>query len=103
MNFNVIEVSGDIKDKITQIVNFRCLAVGLVVAALIVTVGFGGFGDICHYVMDCCLGDTYWVTESTGKIHRRGCMYYRAAKGGETRHPVGTNCLVCGGKKDNMK
>ena len=44
MDFNTIKVSGDVKHNITQVITFRSLAVGLVVAALILAIGFSPWG-----------------------------------------------------------
>lgn len=94
MDFNTIKVSGDVKHNITQVITFRSLAIGLVVAALILAIGFSPWGYKL-YLRIC--GETYWVTGSTHKIHRKGCIYYGKGKGVETYEPAGENCKVCGG------
>ena len=77
MKFKIcnIKVDGNVEPPISQnfIINLKWLAIAIIILAV------AG----CFYVWWNRSSDTgqYWLTESTGRIHKEGCIYYQKTKG----------------------
>ena len=83
-----IKVDGNVEQPINQnlVINLKWLAIAMIVLAL---------AGVFLYVWWNRSSDSerYWLTESTGRIHKEGCVYYQKTKG---RFVTGRkNYLLC--------
>lgn len=71
-----IKVEGNVEQPITQtfIINLKWLAL-----AIVVLTAAGVF--LYLWRSRSVDSERYWLTESTGRIHKEGCMYYQKTKG----------------------
>lgn len=93
-----IKVEGNVEQPISQNfnINLKWLAIAIIalaVAGLVLCIWWSGSFD----------SNRYWLTESTGRIHKEGCMYYKKTKGyfvtGKKGHLLCRKCFGITGKE----
>ena len=97
-----IRVDGNVEEPIHQnfIINLKWLAI----AIIILTIAGALFFAWRIYSSD---SERYWLTESTGRIHKKGCIYYQKTKGifitGRKNHLLCKRCFGITEEKQEEK
>ena len=96
-----IKVDGNVEQPIHQtlIINLKWLAIAIVLLVIAAAI----FSWWCHSSDS----ERYWLTESTGRIHKEGCIYYQKTKGhfvtGRKDHLLCRRCFGIPEKKDKRQ